>query len=70
MNMNCKFKFASAYKNLSKQHVTYLLIPKSDCYLVRGVIVDSKISSQLFLQTVSYMLAYLKKNKYYVAMAH
>ena len=62
MKMNFKFKFASAYKYLSKQHVPS--DPKSDdCYLVRGVIADSKTSSQLLLQTVSYMLAYLKTNK-------
>jgi hypothetical protein len=46
------------------QNNTYLLIPKSDCYVVREVIADSKIGSQSFLQTMSYMLAYLKTNKY------
>jgi hypothetical protein len=46
------------------QSNTYLLIPKSDCFLVRGVIADSKISSRLFLQSVWYMLVYLKTNKY------
>jgi hypothetical protein len=33
-----QIKFASAYKKY--QSNTYLLIPKSDCYVVRGVVAE------------------------------